>query len=324
MKRTVFAVGFAGLLLLLGLGLAEAFVRAANPTPRRLIVRASKVGPLTEVGGVPLWEPRSSAEPHRQEVLEGRRCRDQGRPLVLVLGDSIFHGINVPAEEVASTLARAMLQQRHPELGFCFVNLAVSGFSLYQSVARAERELTELHPDVVLMELWGGLPRVPTRLDDTVYFFEDLPRGEDGLANPLGLPVALNGRLFRSSRLYEYAVMALPEQCPDCNDLGEHAALLDGVLDRTRAGGGELVTLMPAQLYFDFDDQPDAILEGNQPLVAWAEQRGVSNVKLWERFDGLDPAPMRLDNAHLSAAGHARLAEVFVAEVERVLELPTH
>jgi hypothetical protein len=230
--RGGFAVTFGLLLLVATAALGEVLVRVWNPPPRRMKVQLSRFAEVRDAGGVPLWFPAFPDEPDRLAVLEGRDCVDDDDAFrVLMLGDSIFHGIDVPVARVSSERLEDLLESRHPGLQVCVVNLAIPGYSMYQAVARGREFWREHDADLVVLELWGGAPREVTVFGDRAYFFEDLPLDGTGLANPMGLPAPLHLRLFTNSRLYEYAVLAWPEVCGGCrHDLEPHRALLDEVL----------------------------------------------------------------------------------------------
>ena len=303
-----------GVGLCLGAFVAEAAVRILNPAPRRMLVREDKVGAFHEHEGTPYWVPSDGGEAARSAGLERRDCRGADAFHVVVAGDSIFHGMDVPVAQVASTRLGPALEARRPGVRVCVHNLAASGLTPPQYVARVQAELPELEVDLVLLELWGGFPRTPVRLGRTVYQVEGDPAAAWEALNPLGLPEGLGRWLLQGSRLYEYAVLAWPqaEGAPP-DDLGAHRVLFDAFADDLEARGAALVTLMPSELEIArFEDPPELLLDQNAPFEAWVAERGVENVRLWERFEGLDPAAVRLDGCHLNAAGHEALVDVFV------------
>ena len=293
----------------------EAIIRVWNPPPRRVLVDEARVGPLREIEGVPLYQAANYGSPPRIDLLEDLACDPDDAFRVLVLGDSIFNGMGVETELVASRRLKRQLEEEADGASVCVKNLAVSGFSLYQTLARMRAEIDDFSPHIVLLELWGGPPRVPKRLDGRIYFFHGLPIDELGYGNPFGLPASLNETLLTQSKLYEYSVLASPG-CSQCtHDLTPHLPLLNDALARIQSVDADLVTFMPASLFFPFDKQPKSIELENEGYFEWIDAHGLRNVPLWERFASLDEAAIRLDGCHLNADGHIHLARVFRDEV---------
>lgn len=302
------------ILLMLGiaLGSAEALIRILHPAPRRNIVRASMVGELYELEGIPLW-----SDPGRGAELADLDCPTDGAFRIMVLGDSIFNGMTLPANQLATGVLATGLRERWPDRRFCVSNLAISGFSPIQSAARGRSRLTEFAPHLVLFELWGGPPRTPVRIDDTVYVFDGVPVDDDGVANLLGLPTGMSAGLLRVSSLYAYAAAAWPDQrtFDEAFDLSAHHPMLDDMKARVEAGGGELVAVLPSYLNRPFDDQPEALQFEHAGYLAWAASRDVPVVKLWEELAHLDSATLGMDGVHFNVAGHAAVGEVLLEVV---------
>ncbi len=321
------------LTLLLGMTLlvAEALVRVLDPFPRVLVVRTPYFLDVRTLDGIPVWAHQSgrkrlwtrarefatgllrprhpSTEPRRWDVVENLDCASDTR--VLVLGDSIFHGIGLPAAEVASVLWQQRL--RAEGIDACVHNLSVPGYNVYTQTARATEAVPMLRPRLVVFEVWGGEPRPPTRVGDTIYFFEDLEVDATGLPNPLGLPAPLNRGLLRTSDFYEYALLASTPRCESCRP-GWGAALPR--LDRLRADiatqGGELVFAIPAYLQ---GGRAGREASENAPLLEYAARHEVPVLRLWE---ALDPAALQsyaMDSVHLNAAGQGALAEIWHREL---------
>lgn len=321
MQRLANVVGVLLSTVLLMLIVGEATVRVTHPTPRRNVFRTEVAGPLTVMDGVPTWRDDATRADGRAATLEDDACDGADAFRVLVLGDSIFNGISVPADEVASVrLARALraeLGERHA----CVKNLAVPGHSLYQTLARGREAIDTFQPHVVLLELWGGPPRTPILNGTTVYSIEGSPDGARATYNPLSLPSGLHDALMTRSRLYEYTVLAMPAACPLCEyDLTPHEPLLDGFLARAEAAHATVITFMPAYLFFPLDAQPEQLEMEDAGYLKWIERRGLHNVKLWERWAGTDPESVRIDGCHLNTTGHERLAKDFREEIQPALD----
>lgn len=321
MRRLANLIGVLFSTVLFTLIVGEAVVRLAHPTPRRNVFRTEVAGPLILMDGVPTWRDGEARTDNRAATLEDLGCEGDGAFRVLVLGDSIFNGISVPAADVASVrLARAL----RAELGdgrACVKNLAVPGHSLYQTLARGREVIDTFKPDVVLLELWGGPPRTPILNGTTVYSIEGSPDAARQVYNPLGLPGGAHDALMTRSRLYEYTVLALPAACPMCVfDLTPHEPLLDDFLARVEAVDGEVITFMPAYLFFPLDAQPKQLEMEDAGYLRWIARHGLHNVKLWEAWKGTDPATVRIDGCHLNAAGHDLLAKSYLDALRPALD----
>ncbi|MCA9571534.1 MAG: hypothetical protein KC656_27035 [Myxococcales bacterium] len=296
---------------LLALGAAELTLRVLNPDPRRVMFRADVLHGLDTLDGLPIWRDVDGYDPPRPVVLEDQGCDRDGAFVVAVIGDSILNGVDLDPADVATVALKAKLDAAFPDERHCVVNLAVPGFSLLQGMARARALLDRAQIDVLVMELWAGAPRIPSRIGDTVYFFEGMTRDTLGHGNPWGLPASWNAALIDHSRLYEYAVLSAPQDCTSCRyDLGPFRAALDGLVDRVRAQGGEVVSVMPARLNHPFDAQPEPLFRETAPWEAWTTEQGIRNVRLWEAFAGIDPDDVALDSVHLNADGQAHLAGI--------------
>ncbi len=313
MRRLANAIGVLFSMVLFTLIVGEAVLRVTNPTPRRNVFRTAVGGPLIMIDGVPTWHDGEEARDHRGDKLEDTACDGTGAFRVLVLGDSIFNGVSVVAEDVASVRLARALREELGENHACVKNLSVPGHSLYQTLAHGRAVLDTFKPDVVLMELWGGPPRTPILNGITVYPIEGSPEDARRTYNPLGLPGDLHDALMTRSRLYEYTVLAMPAYCPKCvMDLTPHEPLLDDFLARVDAVGGEVITFMPAYLFYPLDAQPQKLEVEDAGYLKWIARHGLKNVKLWEAWKGTDPATIRLDGCHLNAAGHALLAKSYM------------
>lgn len=304
------------LLLGVGVGLAEIGVRIVRPRPRRMLVAAERVGGFREAHGVLLWDGPSSDRSRREAALHDVDCAREGARVVLAVGSSITHGVEVPTAQVASRRLKDALQAASPDRRVCVVNLGVPGFSTAQAAARGLEALDTMRPDVVLLELWGGPPIAPVRVGDHAYFFRGLARDAQGLANPYGLPPGLNRALLERVALYRYAVVNHADDCPGCRTrLGPDVAVVDAFVARARGVGAAVVAWRPVYL----DTPPAAMSEGARLERAvwapWLARFDGPVVDMAEVLDGVDPAPLRVDPVHLSAAGHAVLAEAWLDAV---------
>lgn len=321
MKRITHHLLFTLVILVATVLLAEVLVRVLKPPPRRVLFRAHITHGFEDVDGTWIWHDAPDGPPPRSHVLEDRDCDVDGAFVVLVLGDSIFNGVNIKPPQVGSVLLKHRLQTTWPDTRFCVKNLAVPGYSLYQGIARAHRLLDTVMPDAVLMELWGGPPRVPARVGQTVYFFEGLARGEDGLANPYHVPIAMNAPLLQYSRLYEYLVLAAPDDCRPCRyDLTPHEPMLDRFVDRVTSGGAVLTPFMASFLNHPFTQQPEPLFLTMEGYEAWLARRGLQPVRLWEALAEHDSAALAMDDVHFNAEGQSLLADVWFDALRPTVE----
>lgn len=311
MRRALSAFVYVLTLLLATFVVSEALVRVLHPAPRRLVYRSGDGRQVVDILGVPAWAEGGHGPGSRRWTLEGRDCDDAHAFRVLVVGDSISHGIEIAAPDVASVrLAEALRAQTGAPV--CVRNVSMPGFSLYQSMAAARAELPTFVPDVVLLELWGGPPRVPVQVGATIYQIEGDPARVWAALNPLGLPDAAARFLLGRSRFYEYAVLSLDH--PDGSgvpSLAPHLPLLDDFVDTFEARGAEVITWMPAFLDRPFTAQPDALFESNADLETWTTRRGLVTLRTWEVWKDQDSAPFGFDGCHLTELGHARLTTLW-------------
>lgn len=307
-SRALRALATLGVVVLATVLLSELAVRVLRVPPRRVLIDAAHYGPFTEVDGLPLWADRGGG-PERVAILEDAGCDREEAFRVLLVGDSIFNGVELPPEQVASVRLKRRLEARGAGVRACVVNLAVPGFSLRQGMVRAVGALDALDPHVVVLEVWGGAPVRPVRIGERVILAHGLRLYEDGFPNPYRLPGPLNRALLHRSRLYELLVLAAPDDCPECRvDLADFEPVLDAFLAEVRAGGGDVVTVMPALLSDPFSDQ-HRVVRNNRGWEAWIAEAGVRNVRLWEAWAALDPAALAFDDVHLDADGHEALAD---------------
>ncbi len=281
---------------------AEVAVRALGPTPRAQVVRPGGSVELYVQDGVPMWR---DPEPHWR-ALEAADCADPTARHVSFVGDSILQVTGGPAEANFAYPLRAALGD-----GWCVHNAAQAGFVGRQKLVRAREQLRRHAPEVLVWEVWGevGEPRL---LGGTSY---ELSRYEvDAAGYPvlwwLPLPAALHRPLFRSSRAWEYSVLALG---PDSRPWGEVQPMLDEILALPRAEGTTLELAYMPELERPFGEPSPVENRVHTALKGWAADQGVPQIDVGESFTGRhDHRALRLDPCcHYNAAGHAALAELF-------------
>lgn len=292
--------------------LAEAAIRVWKPTPRSLIVRPGHFNQLVDHDGVPVWTWPSHDDATAHGLRHGLDCRDTADITVLVAGDSIFHGVQLPVEQTAAFRLRERLRARFPGNTTCVVSLAEPGHTLYTQAPLVHQALDAMKVDVLLLEIWGGRPRMPTRFDDTVYYFEGATLDDNGLPNPLRLPTAVHEALWRSSALWEYAHLALGPTCQECGPSEEQAwAVLDGIEAHAEQVGSAKVHLLPAFLDRPYAEQADNIAQMSAWYVRWQEHHTTPAIRLWEAMGHIDPTTLGMDACHFNQDGHTALLDVF-------------
>jgi hypothetical protein len=321
MKRLGFA--FAALVLSLAVALlvGEAWLRVASPTPRRVVVRESAVGPFGEARGLPTWYSHHRWDSPAQ-VARRRDTTCDGDPAsfrVVVVGDSILHGLSVPFEDVATTRLAEGLRARAPGVRVCVRNLAEPGYGLAQMLAVGRDAVASTRPQVVLVELWA-VARFPYRVGGTVYQLAGDP-DDPTWGRPFGLPHPLQRALLRTSALYELAFNAAPDPRLPAEGLWPwFDRELRGLRDDVAAHGGVLVGVLPADLSNPWDRQLDGIEEAHRRYEAWGAASGVRTVRFAELLHDVDPREVAMDPVHLDERGQRLLGGRLVDVVGPVLD----
>lgn len=318
--------GFGAVATLLGtaltLGLGEGLVRLLSPKPRVQVVRpGARNLDLQWVGDVPVWtDPHATARYNRDCLTEHP---DAVR--IVVLGDSIFAGAGVLADEVWPLA----LQEALP-FQACVIDLAESGYGMQNELVVAREALPDIQPDLVIWELWENSSWGYTRVGDTAYRFRAMVVGDDGTPNPLGLPTGLHRTLLPSSRLYELATLALADIQPDQTYKHRRRRRLLADFEAAEAltaeVGADMMVVGCPSLSVPFDEHvtrrralwervPDHALAAT---TRWAVERGHPMVWLDEALAarGEDHLALRHDACcHYSPEGHRVVAEVLVPVV---------
>ncbi len=82
------------------------------------------------------------------------QAKSSEKQTILVLGDSLSAGYNIPLEKGWVNLLRQKLQKDNPEVKV--INASVSGDTTGQGLARLKPLLEEHQPDLVILELGGN------------------------------------------------------------------------------------------------------------------------------------------------------------------------
>lgn len=319
--RLAFGVAAAALALLVAVGVAEVVLWAWPPTPRRVVVRAAEVGGFVGAPDRPLWfTDRRLVGGDVLGRLRRPACPDDpGTYRVLVLGDSILHGLATPLPDTSAVRLGQGLRRHAPGVPVCVRNLAEPGFSLGQILAAGLAEVAERPPDLVVLELWA-IPRAPYRVGDTVYQMAGDPGAPDW-ALALGVPRAVQEAVLSRSALAELLFFVAPDP-PEAAVLGPtYRRELDQLVERVRSHGGEVVVVLPADLTTPWDAQPEGVVMGHEMYEAWAAERGVPAHRFSSLLATHDPRSIAIDPVHLDDRGQillgAALAEVGVPAFDR-------
>lgn len=297
--------------LVLTVLVAEGMLDEWEPRPRTQV--AMDLLPATERWpewdpSIPYWERATD-----RQNLECLRQRPDA-PRVLVLGDSVFFGFQVPAEEVFTRRIQRDLEARAPGTAPCVLNFAQSGFSGQQMLELARVLLPRLKPDLLVWQSWWSNATTYTLLGDAAYVLDQYRCGPDGAPAVFGLPDAWNGWLFVHSWLYRYASLALgagPPLPPSVQWLPVVAQRLRAARDLARAAGTRMVVVVDPALDAPFDAPSDLTRSRDRDVAGIAADLGIPVVFLDQRLAGRDVARLRLDTCcHFNAEGHAALAEV--------------
>lgn len=138
--------------------------------------------------------------------------------------------------------------------------------------------------------------------------------GEDYPVFPgLPLPSWVHQPLFRSSRAWEYAVLALAPT----GRYDDVVPLFDEVMAASQAAGTTLVLVFMPELERPFGAPSPIVDEVQERLRDWAREHGVPGVDVGRAFAGvLDHEQVRLDRCcHYNKSGHAALAGLFATMV---------
>ncbi len=285
---------------------AEVVVRVANPTVRHQVVRQSEGLTLYEAHGQPVWEEGQSAERrHLQCPIDNPEAA-----ITLTLGSSIFYGSGVePADVFTQDLQEAYGTTR------CVMNFAEPGFSMQNKLARAQEVLSSYPGADVLLEIWENDPHGYTMLGRSAYSLRTLPVDSGGYPRTLGVPAPLNGFLFRHSKAYEYASLAVdaPPNPRSEDELWREIVVpqLDEMLALVRANGSSLRLMFMSKLSRPLNEQLGDGAYAAYPVARdWADRHGISWFEAAELLQDQAVEEIRYDPCcHFNPKGHEVLAE---------------
>jgi len=285
---------------------AEAFLRARH---RRSAFAAESAGLRPESAGL---QPRELA----------------GHLRVVALGDSITHGMQLPAAQTYVGLLAERLRARLASRPVTVTNAGICGQTAVQGLARLERDVLRFRPALTLIS-FGLNDASPSRSE------QDAAR-EAELA-PMGLGRLHLVRTLRARRHWVLAAICPPQShrehrenpekplCGPCDSVVElpgrpaeprvspgafRAALTEMVRRIRRETGGEVV-LLTTHLPGGY----------NAIIRQVAGESGAGLVDVERTFAGCDAAGLlECDGVHLTAQGQRLLADAVFSSLAKVLE----
>jgi hypothetical protein len=322
--RWVLGLLAVGVMGVLAAAAAEASVRWLKPTPRVQVVRGGEaltpdVRPIRMLHGEPTWDevgsvPRRNLDCQRDDTID-----------VLMLGSSIFFGVSYEAEQVMSAALQRRLDAVEPGR-WCVLNFGQPGYTSGPKLALAKEYIAKLQPEVVLWELWTNDPGGFTKIGDDAYNLTRLELDDEGY--PLfraWIPRSLHQLLFRSSRFWEYASLALtPTVRGDSQRVwGEFARdVLPTMVELTEEAGSAWSIVYTPPLNTSFEEsaaRSNKRMYGYAEVAKWADAQGVAQLDLAAALAGQDPKDLRHDPCcHYNVAGHEAVADALMPWVRRL------
>lgn len=313
--RVVARVLLGGVLFL---AVAEGAVRLLHPSPKAQVltdgVRGLTLGEAAD--GTVVWR-------YDEPAVASDDCAGASGDLARVafVGSSIFRGSGVDGPEVFTERLRHAVGDRA-----CVDNLAQPAFTAEQKRAVAVAALGEAASagrpyDVLYWEVWANDRGRFLRLGDRAVDVGAYPLDTAGRPAPLSLPTGLSGALWGGSALYRYAVLALGAEGDVDRDVRDQwARLLEQHLapavEAAEAAGTELVLVLAPPLDQPFGTSAARPYPGYGAVWPFAQDHGLTWLRLSMALEGEDVETLRHDPCcHYSAAGHARLAEVFADDL---------
>ncbi len=318
-KSVLSSASMAAASLLGALLIGEGLVRVVKPKPRAQVV-ASKSN-LKLIDGVPTWRQRGTEERLNED------CPDEAKKSenIVLVGDSIFFGSDLPAEATFGLGLQARLDKLGGARKRCVLNLAQPGFNFDAQYAVSKSYIQKYRPRIIYWEIWQSNIMAYAMLGDSAYALSRLSVGDDGYPSIFGLTEGLNRWLFTRSRLYAYATLALaPEDRRQTDVRIPWQRLADEklplLLDLARRADATLVFVFCPSLDRDFRGSLQDPYRGFAPVMDFARRHGIETVSLAQELIGTDYRRVRRDSCcHYNAQGHSLLARIFERLTLRLL-----
>jgi hypothetical protein len=290
----------------MGLGLfaltCETLVRLFEPTHRYQVVRTANLHQVYEFQGIPMWRLSDSGERYMTDCM----VKNPDATPIMAFGSSIFYGLRDHEDTFAF-----LLQVRLGD-GYCVMNFAEPGFHLQNKLGRAREMLGSYPKGQVLWEIWENDPFPYVMLDGAAYSLRTLPVDRQGYPATLGLGAPLNGLLFRNSRAWEYAVLAVRAPGNDGSISTvwrrEVHPLLEQVHELVVANGSTLTLVFMPEMGRPFTEQM-TFRTHYAEVAQWADSKGIRWLNGAALFGDLDPEEVSVDTCcHMNRRGMQILA----------------
>jgi len=300
--------------LVLAIGAVEWW---AGYAPRYQMITDGGTRDLVLQDGIPTW--------HSQKNYLARwnlDCARGGRADVVILGSSIFHGVELdPADSLGPQLA-ALLDKGEEQP--CVVNLAQPGSAFENQAAALRQHAAALSPRVVVWELWGNSAYRFTLVDDAAFNFGALGLEPGQLPSGLGLPGPWNQALFRWSAAYRFVSLSLTDASPVNNTelwrQFKQSALAPTIQQLHQQGTAVLLVFTPP-LAGPFATHTVRDSAAYSVAADWASEQAVPTVDLALAFGDTDPASLRIDRCcHYNEEGTRRVAQAIAGPVRQLLD----
>ncbi len=310
MKRPILSIAT----LLLCISLAEWWA-GGQDLGRVQHVQASSEVEFRVLDGVPVWASRAGGDRLNAS------CRPSpGGATVVLMGDSIFYGVQLEAQQTLGPKVQGLL----PGPPGCVYNLAQPAFAMENQLAVARERFEALAPDLVIWEIWENSPSHFAVVGDGAWNFGQIRTGEDGLPSIPGLSPGLSRVLFQHSGLYRWVTLGQAKTISRPSD-DVWRAFAETKLVETRSlvteGGGSLVLVLSPRMDQPFEETVESGYPGYDWVRRWAEGAGLPVVDLAQEWVGLDPEEVRLDLCcHMNSRGHTLLSELLQPILETELQ----
>ncbi|MGB0638975.1 MAG: hypothetical protein ACPGTU_06570 [Myxococcota bacterium] len=306
MKKLLLAV----VVLILTLMAIEEYARTQR-VPRIQHVSPETSPSLLIENGVPTWE----SDVANKEARQNKACVDKtpdGRADVLLLGDSIFHGVKLKVED---KLGAQIGQRLTPLLGrpACVVNLSEPGFAFENERVVLEREFDSIKPKIVVLEIWGNTPYKYKMAGDSAYNFGRLETAANGFPPVPFVPDTANGWLFVHSAMWRHLNIRLAKKKKGRVSVLWSSMLQDELIpfhSWLESRGTTLMLAFPTALETPFSEPRNGELSVYPVVQEWAEDSGVATLYFQESLAAEDYKKVRLDPCcHLNEYGTQKVAE---------------
>ena len=296
--------------MLCSLGALEWHQRSGSPK------RWQRVTQYKLIGQTPVWTATGPEAPG----VRNDPCADDAGADIVLLGDSIFYGVQLePEDTLGPSLSRALKRTNGDDA--CVVNLSIPGLTLEQELAVIHHEWEQLKPSIVVLEIWHNSPHRVTQVGNAAFNFGRLDVDDDGIPNPFGIPSAVNRVLFANSVIWQRSIEGFASQTAMSSQLWQealpdiqefHAWLQDQDV--------QLVLAFATKLGTPWSAGRD-IERGSYSTVGdWAKINQIPTLWFEDILSGHPVEDIRLDSCcHLNKAGTALVSSSLATVIQPML-----